>query len=290
MIRSIFAFIFILLFASFVGVKKNKPKLPPEYVAIPAGTFWDKQGVSSERFVIPEFYISKFEVTNYRYREFLNAVRSDSVEINFANVIVDSSGWDENFSYGQPLVINYFKHPAYNDFPVVNIKYEGALAYCRWLQKKIQKENPDFIISVGLPSRIQWIYAATGGRNNSIYSWGGNYLRDKNGKFLCNFNYIDASAIFRDSATGKPEIKESEANEEHSFTTREVSAYYPNNFGLFNMCGNVAEMIDSFGVCMGGSWKDYGGDIRATSKGRYIKSSCAIGFRPIIIIKQVARQ
>jgi formylglycine-generating enzyme required for sulfatase activity len=280
--------IFFLALSSFINLTKLTPKLPKEYVYIPAGTFWDGDTETGKRVSLWSYYMSKYEITNKQYREFLNEVCQNSTKEEFEKIKIDSSGLDIPYSYGEPYFKpNYFTHPAYNYYPVVNLRYQGALKYCEWLQQKIQKDNPNFFITIKLPSCLQWTYAARAGRSNAIYPWSGNYLRDKNGKFLCNFNFVDESAIVSNRETGKPEIINSLANHKHMFATDNVGSYFPNNFGLYNMSGNIAEMVDSIGICMGGSWKDYGGDVKVTSTSNYYKPSSSVGFRPIIIVQEI---
>ena len=38
-----------------------------------------------------------------------------------------------------------------------------------------------------LPTEEEWIIAAQGGNNSAIYPWQGNELKNKKGKFMCNF-------------------------------------------------------------------------------------------------------
>jgi len=275
--------------SAFISFPEAKPKVPKEYVYIPAGIFLDGDNYTGKRASLLGYYMSKYEITNQQYREFVNEGSQNLSKDEVEKVKVDSSGWKIKPYYGEPLKPDYFTHPAYNNYPVVNIPYDGALKYCSWLQQKIQKDNPGFIITVKLPSRLEWTYAAMGGRSDALYPWGGNYMRDKNGKFLCNFNHIDESAIVRNKQTGEPEIVKSLANHKHEFSTVNVGAYFPNDFGLYNMSGNAAEMTDSAGVCMGGSWQDFGGDVSVTSKGKYDKPSSSVGFRPIIIVKEISK-
>jgi gliding motility-associated lipoprotein GldK len=75
-----------------------------------------------------------------------------------------------------------------------------------------------------LPLETEWEYAARGGLDLSMYPWGGPYTRNYKGCFLANFkplrgNYIDDGNVY----TGK------------------VGSYEPNEYGLYDMSGNVAE-------------------------------------------------
>ncbi|MEI8201577.1 MAG: hypothetical protein WCH34_01100 [Bacteroidota bacterium] len=51
--------------------------------------------------------------------------------------------------------------------------------------------------------------------------------------------------------------------------------------GIYNMCGNVAEMVAEKGIAVGGSWKDTGYDVRIESTINYSEPSPSIGFRPV---------
>jgi formylglycine-generating enzyme required for sulfatase activity len=273
--------------SGFVSVTDPKPKLPKGFLYIPAGNITDSETGKLSR--LSGYYMFQYEITNQLYRDFLNEVSQSLPKDELDKIKVDSAGWKILPYYGEQLKPDYFINSAYNNYPVVNVTHEGASKYCDWLQQKIQKDNPGFIITVKLPSRLEWTYAAMGGRNDAPYPWSGNYMRDKNGKFLCNFNFIDESALVRNKETGEPEIIKFLANHKHDFSTVSVGTYYPNDFGLSNMSGNAAEMTNSIGVCMGGSWQDFGGDVKVTSKAKYDKPSSTVGFRPIIIVKGISK-
>ncbi|MCH8554200.1 MAG: formylglycine-generating enzyme family protein [Schleiferiaceae bacterium] len=74
------------------------------------------------------------EITNLDWREYTNWVAQvygqESAE--YFAALPDSNGWRSIGSFSEPFVENYHKHPAYNDFPVVNITQEQAMAYAAW--------------------------------------------------------------------------------------------------------------------------------------------------------------
>jgi gliding motility-associated lipoprotein GldK len=81
-----------------------------------------------------------------------------------------------------------------------------------------------------LPSEAEWEYAARGGRDMAKYPWGNPYIRNSKGCMLANFkpgrgNFYDDGFAY----------------------TSPVQAYFPNDYGLYDMAGNVSEWcLDDF--------------------------------------------
>ncbi|NOT50941.1 MAG: SUMF1/EgtB/PvdO family nonheme iron enzyme [Chitinophagaceae bacterium] len=297
-----------LVLSSFVPKKKNKVKLPEEFAFIPQGSYYTatpeedpyyygrsktiKPMDSSKIISAGNFYMSKYEVSNLQYRNFFNEVAPGLTGEEVKKIICDSTGWNNRpYSYGEPMVLHYYTHPAFNNYPMVNVSYEGAMKYCEWLQSTIQKDNPDFIIEVKLPEREQWRWAAMGGRAQAMFPWTNYYLRNKKGELMCNFRKIEDWNVYRNRTTGEAEVADryyagSVSLSDKVYYTANVKSFYPNDYGLYNMCGNAAEMISEKGICVGGSWNDYGGDVHIRAEATYDRSAVTVGFRPIIIAKE----
>ncbi|MCF0210980.1 MAG: SUMF1/EgtB/PvdO family nonheme iron enzyme, partial [Bacteroidales bacterium] len=76
-------------------------------------------------------------------------------------------------------------------------------------------------------TEAEWEYAARGGVDGSPYPWGGPYVNNGRGCFLANYKPL-RGAYDGDGGT----------------TTVVVAHYAPNDFGLYDMAGNVAEWCE----------------------------------------------
>ena len=172
---------------------------------------------------------------SYYADEQLVSDRSKFVKTYRLNIYPDTLCWisDFTYSYNDPMAKMYFWHPGFDDYPVVGITWEQARAFAVWRTQKhnnaLSKDNKGaFVQNYRLPTEYEWEYAARGGRNLTMYPWGGPYTTDSKGCFLANFkprrgNYVDDGFI-------KPSP---------------VGSFEPNDFGLFDMSGNVAEWTNS---------------------------------------------
>jgi gliding motility-associated lipoprotein GldK len=151
------------------------------------------------------------------------------------NVYPDTLVWvrDFSYSYNEPMTRNYFWHPAFDDYPVVGVNWHQAVAFGAWRTKfwndyHMANEmviNDDF----RLPTESEWEYAARGGRKNAQYPWGGPYTRNSKGCILANFK------------PGRGNYPE-----DGGFYTVRSDAYWPNDYGIYNMAGNVSEWTSSY--------------------------------------------
>ncbi|WP_289158434.1 SUMF1/EgtB/PvdO family nonheme iron enzyme [uncultured Muribaculum sp.] len=154
----------------------------------------------------------------------------DFVNTYIVNIYPDTTAWINDFdnAYNEPYVRLYFSHGGYNDYPVVGVSWEQANAFSNWrtdyLRRSLGKEGV-YIEPYRLPTEAEWEYAARAGKSENIYPWDGELpLTEDKGCFYANFKPDEGNYV-RDG---------------HIITSR-VGTYSPNDFGLYDMAGNVSE-------------------------------------------------
>lgn len=160
------------------------------------------------------------------------ADRTSLIRRDEVNIFPDTLAWirDFTYSYNEPFARNYFWHPAFDDYPVVGVNWKMAKAFCHWRSALWNRYNDSGVNTENfrLPTESEWEYAARGGKDLSPYPWGGPYVRNAKGCLLANFK------------PGRGNYPE-----DGGMTTVPADAYFPNDYGLFCMAGNVAEWTET---------------------------------------------
>lgn len=256
----------ILLFFVFValGAQAQKVKLPKSWKLIPGGEWTDRSGKKIE---ITPFYIFATEITNQQYREFLFNLENSGQNELLEKCSVQSANWTNGNEMNAPYAEYYHKHPAFNDYPVVNVTHVAAVQYCIFIEATFEKSFPGFDFHVRLPSESEWMFAATGGNPHQTFAWAGSELKNKKGVFLANF---------------RRGVQENIAGNLSEDLMAPSISYFPNAYKLYNMCGNVAEMIDTRGISKGGSYRSPPDMLKVSHREKYENSAIHIGFRPVL--------
>jgi|GEM_PF-261476 len=267
--------------------KRKTTKLldsPKGFMFIPSGKYTRKEEQKS----VNAFFMRQTEVTVLEYRTFLFDLLIQDRKEEFLIAKPDQSRWvkDYPYAYNKPMEENYFSHPAYDEYPVVGISREGVAVFCKWYSEELTKTY-HYPIAVRLPTKYEWEYAAIGGLDKSPYPWGGPYLRNSKGCFLANFKPERPEKLKGKNQKYK-DVKYC-FNCDGGFHTVKTTSYNPNDFGLYCMAGNVAEMVvDENGepATKGGSWTSIGQELQIIDgEDRFkglTKPSVDVGFRPVI--------
>lgn len=180
------------------------------------------------------YRVEFFDLNNAAKRENMGVPRKNFIVRRDQKVYPDTLVWmrDFTYSYNEPMTRRYFAHPSFGNYPVVGITWKQAEAFANWRTRYMNNylERKKFATDgeYRLPTEAEWEYAARGNRTGSMFGWGNYYLRNKKGCLLANFK------------PGRGNYAE-----DGGFYTVRADAYWPNEYGLYNMSGNVAEWTSS---------------------------------------------
>ena len=214
---------------------------------------------------VQSFFLDQTEIANIHWLEYLHYIERDSSETYFQSALPDTTVWEKELAFNTPYVSNYLRYPGFRYYPVVGVSWNQAVDYCRWRTEAVNKQRAmeyygeDYIdgdippIESGiylpefrLPTEAEWEYAAYGQVGDQwldenqtqrrLYPWDGRTIRSSKrgsvGKFQANFkrgrgDYAGIAGALNDAG----------------FVTMNIYEYAPNDFGLYNMAGNVNEWV-----------------------------------------------
>ena len=226
--------------------------------------------------------------------------RASQIQREYINIYPDTLCWvhDYTYSMNEDYTRSYFSSPAFDNYPVVGVSWRQAKAFCVWRSNMLNNylESVDYstMNDFRLPTESEWEYAARGGIASQSYPWGGPYVRNPNGCFLANYEPLRGAY-----------------DDDGGVRTLMVGHYAPNDYGLYDMAGNVSEWcLDAYNestypvanavspyynydakdddplpmkakVIRGGSWKDqkYFIQVQTRSYEFMDTAKCYIGFR-----------
>jgi len=298
---------------------------------IPAGSYHmgqNDQDVSysqiahNRQVTVSAFYMDETEIENNEYRQFVKNVKAENESafidstIEFLKdyygktdilshddytklIYPDTLVWlrDFTFAYNEPLTENYWWHPAFDKYPVVGVNWYACQAFCYWRsylynRDRIEEQTRPKLPRFRLPTESEWEYAARGGFEHKVYPWEGPYIKNARGCLLANFKPGRGDYI----------------GDNYEYTCP-VKSYWPNDYGLYCMPGNVSEWCeDDFEetgytyahdlnpiyrdpkranrrrVIRGGSWKDIGYFLSTGSRTyEYADTTKSfVGFRTVV--------
>ncbi len=163
----------------------------------------DKRQKPEHLVTVPTFYMAQYTVTNAQYAVFLNEYGSSTVKTG------EYAGEEmvNEYRWGVQKEENAWR-PAlgYEQHPIVEVSWYGAVTYCQWLSEKTGQKYR-------LPSEAEWEYAARGGKHSLGFPYAGSHR-------------LAEVAWYDENSYGE---------------THPVGLKAPNELGLHDMSGNVRE-------------------------------------------------
>ncbi|MDX2413975.1 MAG: SUMF1/EgtB/PvdO family nonheme iron enzyme [Bacteroidales bacterium] len=281
----------------------------PGLVLIEGGTFtlgrvqedvmfeWNN---AMRRVTVSSFYMDETEIRNIDYRLYLwwlKRVYTDYPEVAM-RALPDTLVWRSPLGANEPYVQYYFRHPSYDNYPVVGVNWLQANDYSAWRsdrvneqilidegvlnydpnqinennfnteaylagqyegvvnqnlpsldpnqeERRVKLEDGILLPRYRLPTEAEWEFAAYALKGNTyeeriferrVYPWDGHIVRNANarnqGEFMANFirgrgDLMGVAGALNDNGS----------------ITVDVKSYWPNDYGLYCMAGNVNEWV-----------------------------------------------
>lgn len=262
-------------------------------------------------------YASETEISNKEFWFFLDFLYKNGHQEEYEKFKADLTKYDEisriglsNFHYSpvnaKYMDSKYAKKKGNNNlqYPAMDLTYEAAVTYCNWLtqQYNTQEGRKFSKVEFRLPNKNEWEMAALGYSEFQSWTWEENTVKAQTGLKGEYVTYqLAKNEVQYPWFTRAWELRNSVKNKKNCYLanvkTKEeivcpagikgdgwsmmspVATYFSNGMGLYDVVGNVAEMINEEGIAMGGSWNHPSTESTIRSATEYDGPSAWVGFR-----------
>jgi hypothetical protein len=252
-----------------------------------SASFFSVKNVSTPKITAPpgtvvlkdSLFIDRTEISNAAWKEFTDnwiLGKEDDTAL-YKKMLPDSTVWLSLKMDGKRYMYEYFNGNNFNNYPVVGITYEQAVAFCEWRTERVNEmlersNNATFRrVEFRLPTEAEWELAAQGKLDSAKYPYGQEpYIKMKGEEykvFNCYYPEIDSASWTQ----GK---------------VATVDYSQPNQYGISNMIANVAEMLAEKGLAKGGHYDMPLKYCTVKEKMAYDRPNRWLGFRCVCIVEK----
>lgn len=222
------------------------------------------------------YFFDATEITNLNWLEYMywNKNKFGENSDEFKACLPDTTVW---LPYGEPYAKFYLRHVSYQNYPVVGISHEQAIAFCEWRTDRV---NEFHFAQSNKEAYANYQKVPTKGTIPRIFEY--RLPTETEWEKIAQLPF--SKRTLRKMKTDSPynldeEPLNAEMDKDGTEVTAPVDAYWANIKGIYNMIGNVAEMVAEKGISKGGSYTQTLADAQPDQRINYAEPSRWIGFR-----------